>query len=765
MPTASPSQPSFAGGEWGPLLYGRADLQKFRVSCKTILNYIPLPQGPAVRRSGTRFVAPLKKQSKSARLLPFEFSVTQAYMIEFGDLYFRFYRNRAPIAEADVVITGITQANPGVVTTSAAHGYTNGDEVIIEDVVGMVEVNTNRYIVANKTASTFELTGTNTTAFTAYASAGVAKKIYELSHPYLEADIPQVRKVQSNDVLYLVHPSYTPRKLERTGHTSWTLTEIAFQDGPYLPSNTTATTLALSATSGSVTVTASAVTGINNGQGFLTTDVGRLIRYRDLISTAWGWLKITAHTDTTHVTATVEKAPAAATASAEWRLGVWSDTTGYPAAVTFYEDRLVFGGPTANLNRLDGSSTGDYENFQPDDQSGSSTVLADNAVAFTLTSRKVNAIRWMIEDDKGLFVGTTGGEWIIKASNSEAISAINPPRAKRSTTFGVAEVHPVEAGNAILYLSRDKKRVRELAYVFEDDGFRAPEMTLLADQITKHSITEIAYQQSPHSIMWAALNNGTLAGFSYERDQDVTAWHRHILGGQSDAAGTQTKVESVEVIPSSDETMDEAWVIAQRWINGATARYIEFIEDEWEDGNALADAFFVDSGLTYDGAATTTIRGLDHLEGETVSILCDGITHPDQVVASGKITLENGGAKVHVGLHKNAFLTPLSIEAGSREGSPQGKTKRIDKLLIRVLASWGGHAGKSDATADLDPVPGLEFFDDATDYDAAPDLVTGWVEQDFDGEYNREVNATFAMLHPLPSIVQAMAFQLSTQDD
>lgn len=762
MPTASPAQPSFAGGEWGPLLYARADLQKYRVACKTVLNYIVVPQGPAIRRSGTRFIAPLKDQSKVARLFPFEFNVVQAYMIEGGDQYFRFFRNKGSIVEADLAITNITQANPGVV--SAVNTYSNGDEVFIEDVVGMIEVNLKRFIVANRTAGTFELQGTDTTGFTAYVSGGTVKRIFTLTTPYLEADIPAIRHVQSADVLYLVHKSYAPRKLERTGHASWTLTEIAFQDGPWLGVNLTATTLALSGTSGSVTVTASVETGINKGQGFLVTDIGRLIRWRLNSSSPWTWLKITAHTSTLIVTATISGvSPSAGTASTEWRLGLWSVTNGYPAAVQFYEDRLIFGGPTEFPNRLDGSGTGNYETFAPDDAAAAPTVRADDAIAFTLVSRKVNAIRWMIEDEKGLFVGTTGGEWIIKASNDDAISAINPPRAKKSTNYGVADTHPVEAGRTILYVQRDKKRIRELAFVFEDDGFRAPEMTLLADQITTKQITEIAYQQSPRSIMWAALNEGTLAGFTYERDQDVTAWHRHILGGTSDAAGTQAKVESVETIPSSDETVDEVWNIVQRWINGQVVRYVEFIEAEWEDGMLIEDAFFVDSGLTYTGPAITEIINLDHLEGETVKILRNGATHPDQIVTGGKITLQLSTTKVHVGLHRDAIVEPLSVEAGSAQGSPQGKTKRIDKLLIRVLASSGGKAGRD--LDNIDPIPDLEFIDPEAVYGSPSPLFSGWAPVDFAGDYDRDAPAMFVQQFPLPSIVQAMAFQLSTQDD
>ncbi len=278
---------NFTGGELSPRLDGRNDLAKYPTGLKTLENFVVFPHGSAARRSGTQFVAEVKDSSAKTRLIPFEFSTTQTYMMEFGNQYIRFYKDNGQILESDVTISGATQANP-VVVTATGHSYDNGDEISITGVVGMTELNNKRYLVANKTTNTFEITdvdGTNIngTGFTAYTSGGVANRVYEIATPYLTAELFDLKFAQSADVMYITHPNHEVEKLSRSGHTSWTLTDVDFTDGPYLDDNITATTITTSAhTVGTGrTLTASAITGINGDTGFQTTDVGRLVRFRD----------------------------------------------------------------------------------------------------------------------------------------------------------------------------------------------------------------------------------------------------------------------------------------------------------------------------------------------------------------------------------------------------------------------------------------------------------------------------------------------------
>ncbi len=234
-------------GELSPLLDGRVDKPFYGSGCKLLQNFIPTVQGPVIQRSGTGFVKEVKASANRTALIPFEFNVTQAYALEFGDQYMRVMKDHAPVTLAAQNITGITNANPAVLTYAGSDTYANGDKVLVTGVLGMIEVNNREFTVANVNAgaNTFELSGINSTGYGVYSSAGTVAEIYELATPYLQADLFEtdgrlrLQFAQQGDVMYLVHPSYAPRKLSRTGHTSWTLSTAAFTQGPFAPPNGT----------------------------------------------------------------------------------------------------------------------------------------------------------------------------------------------------------------------------------------------------------------------------------------------------------------------------------------------------------------------------------------------------------------------------------------------------------------------------------------------------------------------------------------------
>lgn len=239
MPKAAHNQPAFNQGEWSPVTYGRADIQARAEALSLCRDFIPLVQGPLTRRPGTWWVAEAKLAT--VRLQDFQFSVTQAYVLEFGAGYIRFFTN-----DGQLLDTGVP---------------------------------------------------------------------YEVTTTYTAPELPALYFTQSADVLYIAHPSHPLAKLERQGATTWTLTDVDFQDGPYMPQNVSDTYLSCDVTRvGSTgTLTATAVTGINNDAGFIASDVGRLVRITntnwDSTSTdnpvKWIQLKITAITDTTHAAVTV----------------------------------------------------------------------------------------------------------------------------------------------------------------------------------------------------------------------------------------------------------------------------------------------------------------------------------------------------------------------------------------------------------------------------------------------------------------------------
>ncbi len=744
MPKASPIQTSFNAGEFGPELDGRVDIGKYQNACSRMENFFPLVQGPARRRGGTRFVNEVKDSADRTWLAKFEFNTEQAYVLEFGDLYVRFYTDN-----------GILESSPGmpveVVTPWSAADMVNDD-------------------------GTFAL-----------------------------------QMVQSGDILYICHPDYAPRKLSRTGATSWSISTLVPDGGPFddYDPDETVTVYASAATGTGVTLTASSAT-------FASTDVGRLfyleqkkanaitqwetaksISAGDLrrsdgktykaLNTAttgnvkpthtvgaeydgnsgvqwefqdpgYGWAQITGYTSSTVVTCTVlsrlpDQTVLVGNATTRWAFGSWGSVPGYPSHVTFFRNRLVFA--RARDRKLWFSVAADFENFRDRDEGG--LVTADMAVSLTVESDDSNQVQYLIPSD-ALIIGTAGGEHVcFEQTDSEPFGPSNAKIVK-SSDFGSRGVQPVRVGDSILFVQRSGRKLREISFDALSDGYKSLDMSVLAPHLVPKgkSITQMAYQKEPHSIIWCARSDGLLLGFTFNREQYTEppfgGWHRHQLGGDG-------IVESLVSLPSPSNDRDDLWLVVRRTIDGATVRYIEFMQAEFETGDDQEDAFYVDCGLTYDGSAATTISGLDHLEGEVVDVLADGSSHPQRTVASGAITLQRSASVVQVGLPCPAKLATMRINAGAADGTAQGKTKRINRMVIRLLETLGGKMGPTETEVDE-----ILFRSSGDAMDQAPPTFTGDKELPWRGGYEKDGFIWYVNEQPLPVTVVAIMPQVTTQD-
>ena len=665
---------NFTGGELSPRLDGRNDLQKYPTGCKTLENMIVYPHGSAARRSGTQFVAEVKDSSKDTRLIPFEFSTTQTYMLEFGNQYIRFYKDNGQIL-----------------------------------------------------------------------SGGSA---YEISSPYLETELFDIKYAQSADVMYICHPSHPVKKLSRTGHTSWSLVDDVIANGPFMDHNIETTTLSPSHKNvgQTTTVTASSTTGINSNQGFLSTDVGRLLHIKD------GHLKITSVTSTTVVVGTVIIDLGITTPVTDFALGSFSDTTGYPSCVTFFEQRLVFAATLSQPQTIFFSKSGDYENM---DDGYHETVADDDAIVYTIASNQVNAIRFMTAT-RTLIIGTAGGEFAVSGGGTDI--AITPTNIliKKQSNNGAANVDALAVGNATIFLQRAKRKLRELAYNFDVDGYLAPDLTILAEHISEGGFKQLSYQQEPNQIIWCVRNDGQLAGLTYQREQQVVAWHRHIFGGSFGSGNAVC--DSVATIPTDDSEY-QTWVIVKRTINGATKRYIEYIHEYDFDETDDTSFNFLDSQLSYDGSAASTISGLAHLEGQTVSILANGAAHPNKVVSSGEVVLERSATKVKIGLPYTSLLQTMRIDAGSQNGTSQSKTKRIYDITVRLYESIGVEVGP-----DLNNMERIPFRSSANAMNSGINVFTGDKEVEFRGNYETDGFIFVRQTQPLPLTILSLYPKLQTND-
>lgn len=800
---------NFRTGEISPKLEGRIDLQKYNEAAQTVNNMLVFPSGGVTRRPGTYFAGRTKAGGNNkVRLMNFEYSDEQAYVLEFGQNYIRFYKDGGLLTEATTAITGITQANPGVVT-AVGHGLTNADRIFISGVSGMTQVNNLEWQVNVLTADTFELrgalffSGVDTTGFDAYVSGGTVGKIVEVATSYTDTQVFEINHAQSADVLYLAHKDHAPAKLTRTTATSFTLADIDFVDGPYLDENDTSTTLYASAQTGSVTITASASL-------FTSDDVGRYIRFREVLeiehdewaaSTSYannvtvrynghvykqvtgstqtsgntppvhlegdeqygaiiwryehddtGYVEITGFTSATQVTASVKtdaigiaKLPdhviGSGNATKKWSLGAFGGDQGFPRAVGFYEQRLYFAGTTGQPQTIFGSVSADFENHTPGTED-------DDAVNLTIASDQVNVIRHLLPA-RFLQILTTSAEFTL--SGGTGATPVTPTNVNvlRETTFGCSEVRPLRAGNSTILIQKGQEKVKEITFDLDTDGLLGIDLTILADHIPRGGLTDMVWQQEPELIVWFVHSDGRLVGLTYDRANAAIGWHDHDLGGGG-------VVESITAIPSGSE--DQVYVAVKRSINGVTVRHIEYLKPI-EFGDDVGDAFYLDSGLTYDGSATTTISGLNHLNGATVSILADGATHADKTVTDGKVTLDRSASKVHIGFGYTSTVETLRMEAGADDGVAQGKIKRIHGVTARFFKTVGAELGP-----DTDNLDRLPFRDSSMNMDEAVPLFTGDKEIYFPSGYETDARVVVRQSQPLPMTVLAIMRRSNTFD-
>ena len=542
---------NLSAGELSPRMKGRADFAKYYNGAESMLNMVVMPQGGATRRPGTMFVAANANQGAASVLIPFVFSTIQAYTIELGDGLARFY------------------ANSGQVTSG-------GSPV-------------------------------------------------QISTPWTASELPRVTWTQSADTLYLFHPDHPPQLLTRTSATAFSIAPAVFLDGPYLTQNATSTTLTASATTGVVTITASSGFGINytganpgTGVGFKSSDVGRQIRIKTAGS--WGWLVITAWTDSTHVQAQVQAAvPGGASypldgtaATTVWALGKWSNTTGFPYCGTFWQNRLLTGGNNVQPNAIEGSYTGSFLTFSA--SAADSSVTAANAMSWIISDDQVNAVAWITAVGSAqaaqLGIGTSGGENVLQAqTTSQALSPTNV-QAYRETSFGAApNIRPLRIGKALLFANRALRKIHEWTFSWQVNGYEGPDLTVLAEHITQGSIAGMVYQQSPHGVVWIWMTDGSLAGLTYLREQQVVGFHRHILGGQY--YGGAPRIESAAVIPSpGGGQYDQLWLTVARTINGAILRSVEVMQPYFEampaDQSWFLDCALATTLTTWTGTATVS---------------------------------------------------------------------------------------------------------------------------------------------------------------
>lgn len=768
-------QSTFSGGELSPSLYARADISKYQTGLRTCRNFIVARHGGVINRPGSKYISGIKDHSKTVRLIPFVFNSDQTYVLEFGNLYMRVYRNGVQV----------------------------------------------------------EYLGSP----------------YEIATPYVEADLQTIQYAQSGDIVTLVHPSYSPRELARTGHTSWTLSTITF--GIATPSPTT-------------TGLSGGGTAVSPNHWYGITAVDESTGEESLVSNLQGSTKKAEAGSPITINWTYPVSPSisefrvyrmqdyavigrigtvtgTATSFVDYGFDrdftswwpftktVFGSAGNYPSSVGYYQQRRIFAGPNNNNETVFTSRVGLPKNFLI------STPLQDaDAVTFTLSGKHVNAVRHLVEL-KRLVVLTSGGEWTVEGDSAGIITPTQI-NAKQHAYNGASIISPVIVNGTLLYIQARGSIIRDFGFDFEVDGYKGNDLTIFSAHLFDgYTIRDWTYQQIPHSIVWVARDDGKMLGLTYVREHQMLAWHRHDTDGV---------IEQVVSVPEGTE--DAFYMVVNRTINGSTKRYIERILAQ--KPRELVDMVYMDSYLTYDGTYTgpitmtmtggatwgpeetltltastsmftvvdvgnaihmtgsdgTIIRfliagysnpnvvtgnvnknvpasmrgvamstwatavdvvsGLGHLEGKQVSVFADGfvVASPNNpgyavlTVTGGSITLPRPYAIVHVGLPITSDLETLDIETTQSE-TLVDKNKLISSVTAYVEASHGAWFGLPPKEGEglLEGMTEMNLRDTEED-DSPTDLETGPLEINIRPEWNSNGRVMIRHVDPTPLSVLAV---------
>ena len=760
---------SFAGGEITPELAGRLDLVKFQTGLALARNFITLPHGPAVRRPGFEFIRAAGNSTQPVRLIPFTFSADQTAVLEFGHLYIRFH------------IEGATLLDPGT---------------------------------------------------------GLP---YQVTSPYIGADLFDLHYTQSADVITIAHPGYATRELKRLGATNWTLTTLSFAAPTNAPTTVSVTatvaenknlttqkyvvttvgadgvteslpstpkavsnnltlagnynSITWSAVSGNtrynvyklrggvygyigqarpntgaatktistidrpgagdktVTVTTSAAHGFSNEDLVLIEATGVASLNGAWVITVTGGSTFTYEsvTDSTDNAATGTASipelsivddnvlPDTSASPPEDIIALNAGAGDYPAATTYHEQRRWFAGTDDKPQVLWATRTGTESNL-----TSSIPSREADAMELRIASSQYNKIRHLVALSD-LIAFTAGGEFRIYSDGAPAITPTSVT-IKPQGYAGASNVQPVVTTGSILYVQAQGSRIRELSYSWEANSYRTVDASIMAPhRFNGYSVRDMSYSRAPDSIAWAVRNDGVLLGMTYVPDQQVYGWHAH---DTSDGL-----FESACVVPEDNE--DVLYVVVRRTIGASQLRYVERLRTRFF--TAQADAFFVDSGLTYDGVPVTTLSGLAHLEGKVVNILTDGAVHPQRTVTAGAVTLDYAASVVHIGLPMTSDLRtlPLAIEGAAAAG--QGTVKNVNKVHLRVSQSSVIKAGPTFDR--LREYPARAVTDP---YGSPPALRDGELTLSIDPSWNQDAAICVRQDLPLPLTVLSMTLEIQS---
>jgi hypothetical protein len=736
---------SFNGGEISPLLDARIELDFYPATARTLLNFIPTPQGPIKNRQGFRYIATTKEFSSGAayrhtRLYPFVFAVGDVYMLELGHNYIRFFVDQeqiisggtpleiaTPYDEGDLFELKFAQVNDLLYITHPSHAPRILARTSLAPTFTLTEVSyvNGPTLDENETATTLTASGTTGTV-TITASTGI-----------FNADM-------IGGVWAISEPSGS-----LGAYNAWQ-TATSYSAGTFVRNDGRVYIAASSGTSGTIPPVHTRGTVSDGGVNWTFVNKGT------------GYIKFENYISATQFSGTVQlRLPNTVTSTGTtfWNEGAWSNDQGWPRSIVFYEQRAFYGGNAKQPQTIWASKTNRrYEDFD------TGNALDDESFVLEIGSESSDAINWMGAKN-GLIIGTTGGIFVIRPSTLDQIITPSNAQAKQHNDISCASLEPELVNNFTMFVHRTGKKLYSTAYNFETDSYQAEDLTVRADHILARGVKDIAYQQEPNSILWTTLNDGTMAALTIEQGQRVAGWHRHATYRMDENGNLiQEEIESVATIPTGDT--DQLWVVTKRFIDGQTIRFVEILEPD------ESRHFYLDAGVYYAGAPIPAgnYGGFEHLAGQRVKVLLTKSTStsqrlavsPDQVVsASGEIVLPFNCTKIAVGLPYNSDYESHRLVTQTEDGFNLGKPTRAHKVFVRLFETLGLKIGPNPnllqtipfryTYSDMDNPPGLYGLDDPKDY-----------EVDFGGNWDTNDATIFIRQgQPYPATILSLSVLLN----
>ena len=536
----------------------------------------------------------------------------------------------------------------------------------------------------------------------------------------------------------------------------------------------------------------------------------------------------------------------------EWALGSFSDSTGYPSVVEIHDGRLSLGNTLAEPTTVHFSQIGGFDTtsstWQTVDFDGQ--VYDDLGFNVGIGGGNQSPIQWISSSSDGVLVGSYNSEGLIGANDTSNGFVPGGVSFRKTSSVGSKSIQPIMIDQSTLFVSRTGRRIHEMTYDLASTGQKSPDLTSLAEHVTRTGIIDFAWQREPRDTLWLVLNDGKLVGFTFDKNNDITAWHQHTLGGEDDsdyASGLgvgDSFVRSVAVIPSADGLSDELWLAVDREANSinysaptdrsqdfkSVSGTIEVLSPLFEVGDDIKSSRHLDSFLSssstivskttsdtdgtvaglsdgsiyfltnttssgtlnidpdnqyflVDGGqfksvagsaidfgavftadtqiVSSTFTGLDIMLGKTIRVYADGRDLGTQVInpVVGVVTLDNGnyGANVTFGYDYTSYVELHNLEGNPQGGLDQGKTKKINKVMVRILNSLGLKYGDSASTL-LE-----EDFDEQGSPSDYRDLKSGDYILDWDGDFEQSGTIRLQGDGPYPLQIQAVIADMDTK--